>query len=319
MKSIFVGLLFMMNICWAQKNIIYNETYQQVVVENVPKEKLPKLATNLMFVKSYEDTARVYYFGYIIKDDNFRVIAKFTQDEEWLNIAKSYSYFTNDTIYLQSEQPFRATINEYYFLWEKNKIIFLKSETSDPSWEAVDRAEKALSEGKIQEAIDNYYQVMYPMSYINEDEVGFNILSKASELALTCSQNKKYANAALYIDTAMGYYNLLSFTEPNDELSLDATFEDHYITQYKDSFGLWMANYGYYLYKADSLEKSITINSQLNNTYPLLSGPYLQHADALYDLNKKTQAKPLYQKYIRLMTDKGKEKNIPERVKERIN
>ncbi len=317
MKKIIIGILFTITYCSAQKNITLNDTYQQVIVEDVPREVMPKPAAYLMFVKSYDDTANVYYFGYIVQDDNFKVLGKFREDAEWLNIAKSYASYKNDTIYLQSEQPFRATINEYYFLWQKGKIKFLTSEMSDPSWEAVERAEKALSEGKIQEAINNYYEVMYPMSYINENEVGMRILSKANELALTESKNKNYKGAAGYIDTAFGYYSLITFTEPADEAALNVAFEDNYMTEYKDSFGLWMANYGYFLYKADSLQKSIDINNKLNLTYPNLSGPFLQHADALYDLGKKLQARPLYSQYMKLMTEKGKEKNIPERAKER--
>lgn len=318
MKYICILFLFTPCFCSAQKTITLTPEYEQVMVDDVPKDKLPAGASELLFINSYSDTAEAFYLGYLVKDDQFKVLGKFTQDAEWFNGAKAASGYANDTIALWTQQPFRATQTEYFFLWKKNKVTFISSEMSDPSWDAIQMAEQALKEGKIQEAIDYYYQVQYPMAYMDENEVGFQILSKANELAMVSSKNKDYPKAVKYVETALGYYSLLSFTEPADEETLNEVFEDQYMTSYKDSFGLWMGNYGYFLYRADSLEKSIDINAKLNNTYPKLSGPYLQHADALYDLNKKSLAKQVYLRYMTLMKEKGKEKSVPERVHERV-
>ena len=153
---------------------------------------------------------------------------------------------------------------------------------------------------------------------MNETLVGLQILSKANEVALASSKNKNHGEASRLMEVALDYYVIYVFTEPTDEVGLNAAFEDQYLVEYKDSFGLWMGNYGYFLYKSDSLQKSIDVNLKLNQTYPHLSGPYLQRGDALYDQGKKTQAKPVYLHYMKLMKEKGKEKSIPERVSERV-
>jgi hypothetical protein len=62
----------------------------------------------------------------------------------------------------------------------------------------------------------------------------------------------------------------------------------------------------------------VELNDWLNQTYPTLSGPYLQKGDALFDFKKPKEAKSAYLTYIQLMKEKGKEKNIPSRVLDRI-
>jgi hypothetical protein len=318
MQKIFTFLFFIPAICFAQSKIKITDQVEQISVDAIPLQQLPKGAEELRFFRSYSDSVPVLYLGYPIKENQLKVIAKFKQDAEWFNGSKADARFKNDTISLWSQQPFRATQVVYLILWKNKKAKFISSEMTDPSWEAIALAEKALSEGKIREAIDYYEQVQYPSSYMDENKVGLQILSKANEMGLKMAQTQQYKASIQYIQTALEYYTLFQFTEVTDEKTLTTLFDDQYLPEYKDSFGLWMTNYGYFLYKAASIEESISFNSKLHQTYPALPGPYLQHADALYDLGKKIQAKPVYAKYISLMKSKGNEKLIPPRAFERL-
>lgn len=309
--------LFLFNSLYAQSTIEITPDLEFLNVEDVPAQRIPKKIERMEFAFQYNSTPTLY-FGYRLSETKFKVIGKLTEDVDLFNQAKSSARFDNDTLYVWTQQPFRASEINYKFLWSTKKFEFINSYWYDPSEEAIGLAEKALKEGKIAEAIEHYYEVQYPSSYMNEDVVGMTILSKANELGVKASNNHQYKEAVTYMEEAMVYYALEAFTSAPDDETISLTFEDHYVPEYKDSFGLWMANYGYFLYKADSLEQSIGQNTWLTKTYPELSGPYLQLGDALYDLKRNKEAKPIYLIYIQLMKEKGKEKNIPQRVHDRV-
>jgi hypothetical protein len=308
-------LLFSSGVSMAQTTLTLTNEMEVVIINDVPANRKPKGAKELIFVYQYEPA--VLYFGFKKTESTVQVINRFTQDVEGFNSAKSNCTFARDTIILWSQYPFRASESTYTFTWDGKRILYQSVTYYDPSEEAILLAEKALAEGKLQETIDYYYSVQYPTSYLNEDQVGHTILAKANAVSLGYFKNKQYSQAAGCIDTALGYYTLQLYTEPQTENAMNQLFEDNYSTEYKDSFALYMGNYGYYLYKADSLEKSIRINEWLNRTFPHLAGPYLQRADALYDQGKKADAKPVYILYMERMKEKNKEKNIPQRVLDR--
>jgi hypothetical protein len=318
MKKIILFSILLPSFLFAQKTLKLANFTEIIIVSDVPDDKLPKGAENIVFLQSYSDTGSVIYLGYTINEEDVKVLTKFQQDAEWFNSSKSDTRFANDTITLWTQQPFRATEIVYQVLYKNKKAKFISSTWYDPSSEAIELAEKALAEGKIKVAIEYYYTVQYPSSYMNEEQVGLQILSKANKVGLSFSDNKMYSDAALVMEYALDYYGLYAFTEPEDEAGIKKGFEDEYLTEYTDSFGLWMGNYGYFLYKADSLQKSIEVNRKTNKTYPNLSGPYLQRGDALFDLGKKTEAKPIYMKYMALMRQKGKADGIPQRVYDRV-
>jgi tetratricopeptide (TPR) repeat protein len=314
-KIIFCTLLVFAGVAKAQTSLTLTDQMDMVTVNDVPANRKPKGADNLLFVYQYEPA--VLFFGFLKTENTLQIIGKFTEDVEGFNAAKSNCTFSNDTITLWSQYPFRASESTYTFTWDGKRMRYLSVTYYDPSEEAIGLAEKALVAGKLQEAIDYYYSVQYPSSYLNEDMVGHTILAKANVMAMGYFKNKQYSQAAGCIDTALGYYTLQLYTEPQTENAMNQLFEDNYAMEYKDSFGLFMGNYGYYLYKADSLEKSIQINEWLNHTFPHLAGPYLQRADALFDQGKTADAKPVYKLYIERMKEKNKEKSIPQRVFDR--
>lgn len=315
-KTIAISI-FLFTQLYAQSTIAITTELEFLNVEQVPAKRIPKKIERMEFAFQYNPTP-ILYFGYRLSEEKFKVIGKITEDVEYFNQAKSSAYFANDTLYVWTQQPFRASEINYKFLWSKKTFQFINSYWYDPSEEAIMLAEKALKEGKIAEAIQYYYTVQYPSSYMNEDMVGFTILSRANELGVHASNEHRYKEAVQYMDDAMGYYTLEEFGNAPDDETISLSFEDHYVPEYKDSFGLWMANYGYFLYKADSLERSIGQNTWLTKTYPELSGPYLQLGDALFDLKRNKEARPVYLRYIQLMKEKGKEKNIPQRVHDRV-
>ena len=304
-------LLFIGTLLSAQSIIIIPTEMEFVAVQEVPKKRLPKGVKYVEFAYRYEPA--ILYFGYHVSEEKFQVIGQFTEDT-WFNQAKSNATMHGDTIVLWSQYPFRASEVTYTFVWKGKSIRRIATESRDPSEESITLAEEALKKGNIKEAIEHYYEVQYPSSYMNEDRVGMEILSKANEMGLISFKEKNYSKSVGYIQDALEYYTLSNYTNASTEFDIINAFENSYLSEYRDSFGLWMGNYGYFLYKADSLEKSIETNAWLNKVYPQLSGPYLQRGDALYDLNRQKEAIPIYLQYIALMKEKGKEKSIPERA-----
>jgi hypothetical protein len=315
-KCIFFFFAIFYTIVYGQSTIPIHSEMVFLLVEEVPQKRIPKGAELLEFAYQYDPA--ILYFGYHQSETTFKVLGKFTEEVEGFNQAKSRAYYKNDTIYLWSQYPFRASEINYVLVWKGNSINMVSVDYADPSEESIALAEAALKEGKIKEAIEYYYSVQYPSSYMNEDRVGLEILARANTLSLLAGNKKDYRSAIQYFQEAMEYYSLENLRNATDETSLNLIFEDNYLEEYKDSFGLWMGNYGYYLYKGDSLQSSVELNEWINQTYPQLSGPYLQKADALYDLKKPKEAKSAYITYSQLMKEKGKEKNIPSRVLDRI-
>lgn len=189
---------------------------------------------------------------------------------------------------------------------------------TDHSWEMVDSAGLALKEGRIADAVDYYQAVQYPLAYINENEVAMNLLKRASELGLEALSRHDYQQACDYMEAAFRYYRAEYFIQSETEEELDERFEESYMTEQKDSFGLYMSHYGLFLYKSGQLERSVDFNSWVNFMYPLQAAAYLQKADALYDLGRTEEAIPQYRRYVELMQLKGNEKQIPLRISERI-
>lgn len=315
-KFIFFFYTLFYTTVYGQSTIPIHSEMVFLAVEDVPKKRIPKGAEVLEFAYQYDPA--ILYVGYHQAETTFKVLGKFTEEVEGFNQAKSRAYYKNDTLYVWTQYPFRASEINYTLAWKGNSIEIISVSYTDPSEESILLAEAALKEGKIKEAIEYYYSVQYPSSYMNEDRVGLEILARANTLSLLAGNKKDYPKAIQYFQEALEYYSLENLRNAADATSLTLIFEDTYLEEYKDSFGLWMGNYGYYLYKGDSLDQSVELNDWLNQTYPTLSGPYLQKGDALFDFKKPKEAKSAYLTYIQLMKKKGKEKNIPSRVLDRI-
>lgn len=236
------------------------------------------------------------------------------------NSAKSGAMeWRNDTIRICSEMPFKATTFCCMIPCKNKQFGKPVIDARDPSYEAIDKAEKALSEGKIAEAVQYYHGVMYPMSYLNEEEVGADIMQKAHELSLAAFKKGDYKNAVNTMTDALTYYVNQQYLSFSDEKSLIEKMNDNTVGHWNmEKFKLWLGDYGLFLLKAKMYGEAIVINSYLNKVQPQMIGPYLQLGDACFEKGDKPNAKIAYRNYKSLMQKAKRDKQIPKRVHDRI-
>jgi tetratricopeptide (TPR) repeat protein len=299
------------------------------VIENAPFDKFQPQGDELILAMSDGGDYITFVLKRMSKEPFFLKIVEFSAEKlevQFFNYAKMYGMpvCKNDTISFMFEMPYRATQYTCYFTLEKSEtkytgVKFLYSDYVDESANAIQKAEEALGNKDIAKAVEWYHAVMYPQFYMNEKEVGFSIMNKAHEIAMTLYKNGSYAGAAKVMADAFTYYGnttkqeYKTIEEMNEDLA-DSTD----MTWTKQKFKLWLGDYGLFLYKAKDYEASIIINSYLNKMIPYLPGPYLQLGDTYYDMGKKAEAKETYKTYAKLMKEQKRDKLIPKRVKERI-
>lgn len=272
-------------------------------------------------------------FGYNSSEDTLVIASVQEQNtvvlghainEYFFNAAKMYSepYWSNDTVYIKSEMPFRATVWTLKFVWNKNieGFTFLEPDYYDPSSLAVEKGDSLLATGNIREAIHQYYGVMYPSAYMNEANTGMQIMEKCHEVAMKYYKENNLDSAISIMELGLYYYPNSNYLDAKSKTDYDTRREeDRYnMVWEKDKTQLWLGDYGLFLYRNKNYEKSVEINKYINMILPELAGPYLQLGDSYYDTGNKKMAKETYQKYIALKKSQKKEKEIPKRVKERV-
>lgn len=247
--------------------------------------------------------------GYMLNDYIFN--ATKMNDPEW----------RNDTVFVSSEMPYRATTWNLQFVWNSKVESFFATEPEvyDPSTIALGKADSAMAAGNIRLALDWYQSVFYPQNYMNEAEVGRDITIKCHELALVFFKANQFDSAILYMEMAFSYYPNMYYTDfkSNADMKLQIEESPYQIIWTEDQIKLWLGDYGLFLYKAKKYKESIEHNTYLTSIFPEMAGPYLQLGDSYYDSGKKTEAKKAYTKYSSLKKAQKKEKDIPKRVKER--
>lgn len=271
-------------------------------------------------------------FGYNTNEDTL-VIASIQEqntvvmghviNDYFFNAAKMYDLkWKNDTIYIGSEMPFRATYWTFEFIWDKNVEGFFATEANyeDASSEAVELADSLLAAGNIRMAIHNYYAVMYPHAYMNEAETGKLILEKCHERALSFYKEKELDSAIAYMELGLDYYPNSNYlgAKSKEEFESNKSEYAYNMAWTPEQEKLWLGDYGLFLCRNKQFEKSIEVNKYLTMIFPDLAGPYLQLGDSYFEASEKILAKETYQKYISLKKQQKKEKDIPKRVHDRV-
>jgi hypothetical protein len=271
-------------------------------------------------------------FGYNLMEDTL-VIAILDEKEALVvgHMLNDYIFnatkmntpeWRNDTIFVSSEMPYRATTYKLEFVWDSKAEGFFSTEPEiyDPSSIALDKADSSLAAGNIHLALNWYQSVFYPQTYMNEAEVGKEITIKCHEKALQFFKANQHDSAVVYMEMAFSYYPNMYYTDfkSNSDMKLQIEESPYQIIWTEDQIKLWLGDYGLFLYKAKKYKESIEHNSYLNLIFPDVAGPYLQLGDSYYDSGKKTEAKKAYTKYSSLKKAQKKEKDIPKRVKERM-
>jgi hypothetical protein len=311
-KFIFLFFILHSVISFSQK-ITYTGI---ILVDSLPEELLPAGVAELGFVTAGDNNQPVG-FGYEMGGGQYKIISKFGKEFDDFKGADCKAFYRNDTLFFWSLVKYKSDQTYHYYGWDSKKLNYWESYTYDASKEAEQNGDAALRKKNVREAAQYYNQIEYtPIA--NQAKIAFKLLGVAHYLAKEAALADVFAESIEYMDGAFVYQINKSFIEAANEYAYNkivmATFE----TKQIDSLGPWMSDYAYYLYKGDSLERSLTLAEFVNACYPKLAEAYLVRADVLFDLQREEESKPFYDRYDILMVNRGDESLIPQRVKDRI-
>lgn len=314
MKQIplFLVFFFAMHI-YAQK-----VTYTGIIlVDSFPEEMLPVGASEVGFITAGEKNQPVGW-GYEISELNYKIIAKFGKEYDNYEGVEPKAFYRNDTMFFWSHVKYKDVQTYNYYSWDSKKLSFLSTETIDPSKTAAAAGDAALRKREVRLASEEYNKVKYvPVATLAK--TAFNILGVGHYLALEAFYGNSFKEAVEYMDGAFVYFVNDTLLKSEDEFAFNKVAMSYFDSKQIDSIGPWLTHYALFLYKADSLERTLTLSSFVTMCYPKMPDAYLIKADALYDLKQEEEAKPYYDKYLGLMTVKGNAAQVPPRVTERLS
>lgn len=287
-----------------------------ILVDSLPEELLPVGVSELGFIIANSNSQPVG-FGYEISELNYKIISKFGKEYDNFAGAGLKAYYRNDTIFFWSHVKYKDIQTFNYYNWDSKKLTLLESYTYDPSQAAMRDGEAELRKKNIREASELYNLVKY-MPVATEAKTAITLLGVAHYLAMDAFKAGSYKEAVEYMDGAFVYHLNKSLLESTDQFVYNKIVMTYFDQKQTDSLGPWIADYALFLHKADSLQRSIRVSSFIIMCYPRMSVAYLTKGDALFDLKKEEDAKPCYDKYVGLMTAKGNESEIPQRVHDRL-
>lgn len=214
--------------------------------------------------------------------------------------------------------PFRAKQIIGSFIYSNGSFKLINSTIYDPNHKILETAEKYLSKGDIFKAVEYFDLILYPHEYIDPRNVALKILIKAHEKALSEYKKSRFSRSSKIIEKAFEYsgmYYIKEIDNSENEIA-NFDFESNGIT--KEKFVDILNDCGLILFKGNNFEESITINLTAIAIEPNSPKLYLHLGDAYFAQNKKSDGELAYKKYVSLMEEQGKGKNILKRVRDRL-
>ncbi len=312
MKKLIVYTSFIFSsIVFAQK-----QTYTGIIlVDSLPEEMIPPGASELGFITAGDNNQPVG-FGYDAGGETYKIISKLGREYEGYLAGEAKSYFRNDTIFFSSKVKYKTVVTLNYYSWDSKKLTFLEQYISDPSKEAEQKGEAALRKKEVRESAEWYNKVENcPLQ--TQAKTAYQLLNVAHYLADDAMKGNSFKEAVEYMDGAFVYHINKSMIEAKDEFAFNKILMTTFEPKQTDSLGPWICDYAYYLYKADSLERSIKVAGFVVMCFPSMPEGHLMMGDVLYDAGRSEEAIPYYDKFIALMEKRGDESLIPDRAKER--
>ena len=238
------------------------------------------------------------------------------------NFTKSYASYDedDDEICLSFQMPGSARWCTGCYRWniEEESLEFLRYYTRDPSLEAMERVDSLLTEGNIEEAIDELNGMFYPGNYYSSDEMISRLLRSINRTAFEEQDGGNYQGAVdLFLDLADFLHTQAEWYTAFDD-SLDYV-ESNY-SNYMDlsEYVMIMNNYAFYLEQTNDLSKSLIVLRKVLDLDPSRMVGHLNVADVLWGLGETTDAQEHYSIYKEMMIDRELTDQIPLYVEERI-
>ncbi|MGQ9705752.1 MAG: hypothetical protein ACUVWP_01945 [bacterium] len=332
-------IIFLSAILIVSYVILYNETPKEVLsyyvnnsgefyrrdIQSLPNYLLPNGIDGL-FILPYESKdgeITLYLVGEkgVKGDSDWRLydlgIVKFSGS---YNSAKADVYYneSDGLIYITSQMPFSAYYYGAKYKWNKEsvKLTLVEEWEDDPSARALEEVNALLEDDKISEAGDKLMSIFYPGHYYNDYEMTCKFLRSAHNFALSSYKKGQIKNACKYYKDASKVFEL---TVGSDWYMNFNTKEDYINSEYNkymkfDDFIEAINDYGFFLEQAGEVGDAIYILNAVVMLSPDRVVAHLNLGDAYLKCRNKEKARSEYLKYIKIMTEKGLIKEIPERV-----
>ncbi len=238
------------------------------------------------------------------------------------NFTKSYASYDedDDEIILSFQMPGSARWCSGCYRWnmEEGSLEFLRYYSRDPSLEAMERVDSLLTEGNIEEAINELNGMFYPGNYYSSDEMISRLLSSINRNALEEQAGGNYQGAVdLFLDLADFLHTQEEWYTAFDD-SLDYVESNYANYMSLSEYVMIMNNYAFYLEQTDDLSKSLIVLRKVLDLYPSRMVAHLNVADVLWSLGETTDAQEHYNIYKAMMIDRELTDQIPLYVEERI-
>lgn len=256
----------------------------------------------------------------ITKNDEEILISSIQPKEEVSGVLYGYDCKA-DTISITEKLGFRNTFITQIFFWDGKKIIQIKTEEADPSYESVELALQEALAGDLQSAIDEIGGIGYALYYLNCDTIE-DYLKQGYKYSLSVQKTKGYKISATALENTfeliMAVYGYISQAEAKKP------FPDRWIEAFEHceipvaEYINVINDYGFFLQMSDQNEAAIKILQWVISTEPKRTVAYLNLADAFWSLGRQGEARANYQQYQDLMLAAKKSAKIPARVKERL-
>jgi len=295
----------------------FSDTY------NYESGKLPDGIQELCItcIEFDRDSLNIYLLGIDVETDIPFLLATGEYGGAY-NFSKSVASYDEDSdeIHLYFQMPFSEVSRTGCYRWdiEEKALVLLRYETSDPSQNELERVNSLLSDGDIEEAIDELNNMLYPGNYFSSDEMLARLLRSINRIALE-EQNENCYQRAVAL-----FMNLPGFLFTGDEWytafddSLD--YMESCYSSYMDlsEYVMIINNYAFFLEQTDDLYQSLFVLRRVLDIEPSRMVAHLNIADVLWTLGEAAEAKEYYNVYLEMMTDNELTHQIPVRVHERI-
>jgi tetratricopeptide (TPR) repeat protein len=245
---------------------------------------------------------------------------------EEVNTPKTNPVCKGRTIQLYSQFPFSAYTRIYTFTWDGHTLKYVSTRSEDPSAETLEEALAAAETGNVRKLKslyggENYLPIFYPAHYI-----GYATLADAIKRGHTAATRLYKAGKsleaadrlALMFDLTVALANTVSGDTSSTSAAPDKWLQAWKSLEVDKTDYIYALNdYGFFLQQAGEDARAVPIFNIIIKEDPSRAVAYLNLADSLWALERKTEARSHYKTYQRLMMEAKKGDQIPSRVAER--
>lgn len=280
-------------------------TYLYMKVDSFPQHLLPK-NTKTLYIGASKEGDEPYLYG-LSHDGNLKKVAKLPTNFSFNPHKKTKSYYQDGKIFICSEESYKATVicGIFNFDFSKNMLTLEDQTATDFSIESISKAQKAVEEGKIIQAVNFYEQVMYPQNYMQVETETIHLLKKTYSVLQRLEKEKKYDSATLILESVFEFWGtefLLNIETPQQ---LHELFKSNDFELSQREYITILEKYATLLLQSKKYIDAVKINKKLTQITPTSALAYLQLGNAYYNLERLQDSQNAYKKYKEIIAKTG--------------